>query len=131
MLTHHVKQNLDNHEKPSNTNSNFLLFNSFSISYLYFDWRIKKSFADKYTHLGSTFSSNVHTENAKASLVFGRFHENVWGRKEIRFDTKLKVYLAMIMTARLCAFKTCTIYKLCAKRLNHFQLCLLNLCMTG
>ena len=52
---------------------------------------------DKFTYLGRTLSRAVHIDDeatartAKASVAFGRLRTNVWERKGIRLDTKLKV----------------------------------------
>ena len=65
----------------------------------------------KFTYLGSTLSRIVHTEVnariAKASAAFCRLCGSVWDRSGIRFfllpffDTKLKVYKAMVLPTLL------------------------------
>ena len=82
---------------------------------------------DKFTYLGSTLSRVVHTDDevnariAKANATFCQLHGSVWDRSGIRFDTKLKVYKAVVLPTLLYACETWTVYKRHAKRLNHFQ----------
>ena len=47
---------------------------------------------------------------------------NIWERNGIKFDTKLKVYKAVILPTLLYACKTWTVYRSHAKRLYHFHL---------
>ena len=61
-------------------------------------------------------------EYAKASVAFGRLPTNVWERKGIRLDTKLKVYKAVVLPTLLYACETWTVYQRHAKKLNHFHL---------
>ena len=82
---------------------------------------------DKCTYLGSTLSRVVHIDDevnariAKASAAFCRLRGSVWGRSGIRFDTKLKVYKAVVLSTLLYACETWTVYQRHAKRLNHFN----------
>ena len=82
---------------------------------------------DKFTYLRSTLSRVVHIEDevnariAKASAAFARLRGSVWDRSGIRFDTKLKVYKAVVLPTLLYACKTWTVYQRHAKRLNHFH----------
>ena len=55
-------------------------------------------------------------------MAFGRLRANVWERNEIKFDTKLKVYMAVVLPTLLYACETWTVYQRHAKRLNHFHL---------
>ena len=93
----------------------------------------KLQVVDKFTYLGSTLSRAVHIDDevtartAKASVAFGRLRTNVWERKGIRLDTKLKVYKAVILPTvilptLLYACETWTVYQRYAKKLNHFHL---------
>ena len=74
----------------------------------------KLQVVDKFTYLGSTLSRAVHTDDevlartAKASVEFGRLRTNVWERNEIRLDTKLKVYKAVVLPTLLYACETWT-----------------------
>ena len=88
----------------------------------------KLKVVDKFTYLGSILSRAVHIDDevtariAKASVAFGRLRANVWERNEIKMDTKLKVYKAMVLPTLLHACETWTVYQRHAKRLNHFHL---------
>ena len=80
-----------------------------------------------FTYLGSTIARNCTIDNevdsriAKASAAFGRLRHNVWDRKGIREDTKLKVYRAIVLPTLLYACETWTVYQRHAKRLNRFH----------
>ena len=82
---------------------------------------------DKFTYLGSTLSRNVVIDDevnarlAKASSAFGRLYKNVWNRRGITTDTKIKVYRAVVLTTLLYGCETWTVYQRHAKRLNHFH----------
>lgn len=83
--------------------------------------------ADKFIYLGSTLSRNVVIDNevnarlAKASSAFGRLHKNVWSRRGITTETKIKVYRAVVLTALLYGCETWTVYQRHARKLNHFH----------
>ena len=87
----------------------------------------KLNAVDKFTYLGSTLSRNMTIDDevnlrlAKASAAFGRLNANVWTRRGIRLETKLKVYQAVILPSLLYGCETWTIYQRHAKRLNHFH----------
>ena len=63
---------------------------------------------DKFTYLGSTLSRVVHIDDkvnariAKASAAFGRLRGSVWDWSEIRLDTNLKVYRAVVLPTIVC-----------------------------
>ena len=82
---------------------------------------------DKFTYFGSTLSRVVHIDDevnariAKASATSGRLRGSVWDRSGIRFDTKLNVYKAVVLTTLLYACETWTVNQRHAKRLNHFH----------
>ena len=82
---------------------------------------------DKFTYLGSTLSRAVVTDDevdtrlAKASSAFGRLTSNVWNRRGITRETKIKVYRAVVLTTLLYGSETWTVYKRHAARLNHFH----------
>ena len=88
----------------------------------------KLQVVDKFTYLASTLSRAVHIgdevtdRTAKASVAFGRLLTNVWERNGIKLDTKLKVYMAVVLPTLLYACKTWTVYQRHAKKLNHFHL---------
>ena len=82
---------------------------------------------NRFTYRGSTLSLNatiddeVNVRIAKASATFGRLHTNVWNRRGISLQTKLKVYRAIGLPMLLCTCKTWTVYQLHARKLNHFH----------
>ena len=56
-------------------------------------------------------------------MAFGRLRANVWERNEIKLDTKLKVYKAVVLpTLSVYACETWTVYQRHPKRLDHFHL---------
>jgi len=83
---------------------------------------------DRFTYLGSTLSRVVLIDDeiasriAKASSAFGRLQTNVWQRRGIRLETKLKVYQAIVLPTLLYACETWTAYSRHAKKLNHFHM---------
>ena len=82
---------------------------------------------DKFTYLGSTLARTANIDDeicnriAKTSITFGRLRENVWERKGLRLDTKLKVYNATILPTLLYASEIWTVYSRHARQLNHFH----------
>ena len=85
------------------------------------------SAVNRFTYLGSTLSQNVTIDEevnariARASVTFGRLHANVWNRRGISLQTKLKVYRAIVLPTLLYACETWTVYQCHAKKLNHFH----------
>ena len=88
----------------------------------------KLAVADKFIYLGSTLSRTVTIDEevtfriAKASTAFGRLYSNVWNRRGISLQTKLKVYRAVVLPSLLYACETWTVYSRHAKQLNSFHL---------
>ena len=82
---------------------------------------------DKFTYLGSTLSRNATIDDevqcrlGKASAAFGRLSQQVWNRRGIRLETKLKVYRAAVMTTLLYGSESWTVYSRHARKLNHFH----------
>ena len=82
---------------------------------------------DKFNYLGSTLSRNVviddevNTRLAKASDAFGRLAKNVWDRRGITTQTKIKVYKAVVLNTLLYGCKAWTVFRRHAKKLNHFH----------
>ena len=82
---------------------------------------------DSFTYLGSTFSreANIDVEVnnilSKANSAFGRPRKKVWDRQGISQDTKLKVYMAVVLTVLLYACESWTVYSRHARKLNHFH----------
>ena len=89
---------------------------------------------NNFTYLGSTLSRDVRIDDevalrlSKASSAFGRLQTNVWNRKGLSIDTKLKVYQAVVLPSLLYASETWTTYSQHMKKLNCFHLrCLRNI----
>ncbi|XP_070207983.1 uncharacterized protein [Littorina saxatilis] len=82
---------------------------------------------NRFTYLGSTLSQNVTIDDevnvriARASSTFGRLYPNVWNRRGISTQTKLKVYRAVVLPTLLYACETWTVYQRHARKLNHFH----------
>ena len=82
---------------------------------------------DKLTYPRSTLSRVVHIDDevnariAEASAAFGRLCGNIWDRRGIRLDTKLKVYRSVVLPTILYACETWTVYQRNAKILNPFR----------
>ena len=82
---------------------------------------------DKFTYLGSTLSRTVVIDDevnarlAKANIAFGRLRNNVWNRSGITLVTKLKVYMAVVLTTLLYGCEAWTVYKRHSQKLNHFH----------
>ena len=78
---------------------------------------------NRFTYLGSTLSQNVTIDDEVNVRIatFGRLHANVWNRRGISLQTKLKVYRAIVLPTLLYACETWTVYQRHAKKLNHFH----------
>ena len=82
---------------------------------------------DSFTYLGSTLSREanigveVNNRLSKANSAFGRLTKKVWDRRGISQETKLKVYMAVVITVLLNACESWTVYSHQARKLNHFQ----------
>ena len=83
---------------------------------------------DSFTYLGSTLSREanidveVNNRLSKVNCAFGRLGKKVWDRRGISQETKLNVYMAVVLTVLL--FYTCelwTVYSRHARKLNHFH----------
>ena len=82
------------------------------------------------THIQHTNTCKTKTKDnlmycysmyTSASATFGRLHANVWNRRGISLQTKLKVYRAIVLPTLLYACETWTVYQRHAKKLNHFH----------
>ena len=82
---------------------------------------------DYFAYPGSTLSREanigveVNNRLSKANSAFGRLRKKVWDRREINQETKLKVYMAVVLTVLLYACESCTVYSRHARKLNHFH----------
>ena len=83
---------------------------------------------DSFTYLGSTLSREanidveVNNRLSKANSAFGRLKKKVWGRRGISQETKLKVYMAVVLTVLLYACESWIVYSRHARKLNHFHI---------
>ena len=68
-----------------------------------------------------TIDEEVQCRMAKASSVFGRFSQQVWNRRNIRLEMKIKVYRVHVMKTLLYGSETWTVYSSLARKLNHFH----------
>ncbi|XP_063593893.1 uncharacterized protein LOC134770856 [Penaeus indicus] len=89
---------------------------------------------ETFAYLGSTLYRNANIDSeisariAKASSTFGRLRNNVWERRGISLQSKLKVYRAVILTTLLYGCEAWTMYRRHERQVNHFHLsCLRNL----
>ena len=88
----------------------------------------KLSTVDRFTYLGSILSRAVHTDDevdtriARASAAFGIFPSNVWERRGISLETKLKVYTAVMLPSLLYARETWTVHSRHAEKLKHLHM---------
>ena len=68
---------------------------------------VNRRAVETFTYLGSTLTHNANIDSeinntvSKASSTFGRLRVNVWERKGISLETKLKVYQAVVLTTVL------------------------------
>ena len=81
---------------------------------------------DKFTYLVSTLSRNiiddeVNARLAGASAAFGRLHNNLWNRRGITLETKVKVYRTVVLTTLLYGCESWMVYESHAKKLSHFH----------
>ena len=82
---------------------------------------------DSFTYLGSALSReariNVEVNNrlSKANFTFGRLMKKMWDRRGISQDTRLKVYMAVVLTILLYTCESWTVYIRHARKLNHFH----------
>ena len=83
---------------------------------------------DSFTYLGSTLSRDanidleVNNRLSKANSAFGRLRKKVWDRRGISQETKLKVYVAVVLTVLLYACESWTVYSCHARKLNNFHI---------
>ena len=82
---------------------------------------------DSFTYLGSTLSREanidveVNNRRSKANSAFGRLRKKVWDRRGISQETKLKVYMAVVLTVLIYACDSWTVYSRHARKFNHFH----------
>ena len=82
---------------------------------------------DSFTYPGSNLSREanidveVNNRLSKANSAFGRLRKKVWDRLGISQETKLKVYMAVVLTVLLYACESWTVYSRHARKLNIFH----------
>ena len=83
--------------------------------------------SDSFTYPGSALprEANIDVEVSnrlsKANSAFGRLSKKVWDRRAISQDTKLKVYVSVVLTVLLCACESWPVYSRHVRKLNHFH----------
>lgn len=65
---------------------------------------------------------SMNARLTKASVAFVRLYKNVWDRKGIKTDTKIKVYRVVVLTTLLYGCEAWTVYQKHARKLNHFHM---------
>ena len=82
---------------------------------------------NSFTYLGSTLSREanidveVNNRHSKANYAFERLRKKVWDRRGISQDTKLKVYMSVVLTVLLYACEAWTVYSRHARKLNYIH----------
>ena len=77
---------------------------------------------DKFCYLGSILMSDgkaeedINSRIAKASSAFGRLRHRLWDDHGIRLDTKISVFVAVVLTILLHQF-----HMRCLRRIAHIQ----------
>ena len=85
----------------------------------------------QFTYLGCVISSDAKIDKevdnrlAKASSAFGRLFKRVWNNKNLKRDTKIKVYNAVVLTTLLYGAESWVTYRRHIRLLERFhQRCL-------
>ena len=85
----------------------------------------------QFTYLGCTISSDakidkeVDSRLAKANSSFGRLYKRVWNNKNLKSNTKIRVYRAVVLTTLLYGSETWVTYRSHIRLLERFhQRCL-------
>lgn len=96
--------------------------------------RVKENSIDccsNFCYLGSVLSADLtidkelNTRIAKASSAFGKLRKRLWQNHNIKTDTKMAVYRAIVLSTLLYGSETWTIYKRHIRLLDRFhQYCL-------
>ena len=82
----------------------------------------------EFCYLGSHLSTDLSMERelrariSKASAAFGRLEKRIWKNRNLKIETKLAVYRAMILSVLLYGSETWTMYRRNIRYLNHFHL---------
>ena len=81
-----------------------------------------------FCYLGSILSTDLSVDRelrsrvAKASVAFGRLDRRVWKNHNLKMETKLLVYKAMVLSTLLYGSETWTVYQRNVSYLNRFHL---------
>ena len=73
---------------------------------------MKLPVVDKFCYLGCILTSDakadkdINSRIAKASAAFGRLRNRLWDEHGIRLDTKISVYVAVVLTILLYGCET-------------------------
>ena len=85
----------------------------------------------QFFYLGCTISSDARSNKevdnrlAKASSAFGRLYERVWNNKNLKIQTKISVYRAVLLTTLLYGSEAWVTYRSHVRLLERFhQRCL-------
>ena len=91
----------------------------------------KLNVVSKFTYLGSTIAANAQLDDeinhriARAYASFGKFIKRLWTNHDIRLDTKISVYHAVVLSPLLYGSGAWTVYVRHRKALDRFhQKCL-------
>ena len=82
---------------------------------------------DEFKYLGSivdkqgSLSKEITQRIAKASSAFGRLNKRLWKNSNIRLDTKIQVYRAVVLSTLLYGCETWTLKRDDIKRLERFH----------
>ena len=82
---------------------------------------------DKFCYLGSILTSDakanedINSRIAKASAAFGRLRNRLWDEHGIRIDTKISVYVAVVLTILLYGCETWTLFRHNIRKLDQFH----------
>nr|VZI41835.1 unnamed protein product [Spirometra erinaceieuropaei] len=63
----------------------------------------------------------INMDGVQIRETFGRLRSTIWNGHGLHFNTKLKMYMAVIAPTLLYVAHTWTVYKKQARRLNHFH----------
>ena len=82
----------------------------------------------QFTYLGSALTSDatidteINNRISKASAAFGRLYSRVWNQHDLRLQTKINVYNAVVLSTLLYACETWTCYRRHIKLLESFHM---------
>ena len=89
---------------------------------------VKLPVVDKFCYLGCILTSDakadedINSRIAKASAAFGRLRNRLWDEHGIRLDTKISMYVAVVLTILLYGCETWTLYRHNIRELDQFHM---------